>query len=253
MKIAIITAALAAASLLIAGCGDTANKANAGKNTTSNTNKAAIPASAPAGAQPPNAAGPQTATVTVEEFADFQCGSCAVTEPVLNEIKAAYGSRIRFIFRNFPLKIPAHDKAYDAAVAAEAAGMQGKFWEMKHQLFQSQQEWTANPNYKQLWAGYAQKIGLDVAKWQDEAAGLGAKNRVNADLERGTAIGVSSTPSIYINGILVPFSSANVNGLKNLIDAELQKAPQGAPVAGNTAPASNAAPASNSNTNTNSK
>src|SRR5215216_3569682 len=79
---------------------------------------------APTGAQPPNAMGAPTASVTLEEFADFQCGSCAATYPVLKDILKAYGGNpnFRFVYRNFPLQI--HDKAYDAAVAAEAAGMQ---------------------------------------------------------------------------------------------------------------------------------
>ena len=84
----------------------------------------AIPANAPPGAQPPNFLGSQNASVTVEEFADFQCPSCGATHPVMKQIQSMYGPRIKFIFRHFPL--PMHDKAYDASVAAEAAGMQGQ-------------------------------------------------------------------------------------------------------------------------------
>ena len=105
----------------IANSNSTANKANTAKTPS-------IPTNAPAGASPPNQAGSSSSSVKLEEFADFQCGSCAVANPVLSEIKSLYGSRIHFVFRNYPLSIPAHDKAYDAAVAAEAAGMQSKFW-----------------------------------------------------------------------------------------------------------------------------
>jgi protein-disulfide isomerase len=190
-----------------------------------------IPANAPLGASPPNQAGSPTASVTVEEFADFQCGSCAAANPILSEIKSAYGSRIRFIFRNYPLSIPAHDKAYDAAAAVEAAGMQGKFWEMQNQLFSNQQTWTSNPNYKQMWKEYAQKLGIDVVKFEADLIGMAAKGRVDADLARGRALNVNSTPTVFVNGISVPFNEMKVDSLKRIIDAELAKAPAANPAA----------------------
>ena len=223
--------------------------------TTGNTNKAAnkantpaksntIPANAPIGANPPNQKGSQTASVTLEEFADFQCPQCAAAHPIMNEIKSIYGSRIRFIFRNFPLAIAAHDKSYDAAVAAEAAGMQGKFWDMQNMLFTNQRNWTADPNFKQTWKDYAQKIGLDVPKWENDMAGIAAKSRVDADLARGKGLNVNSTPTLYINGTDVPFQQMTVDSLRQLIDAELQKAPPPTqPAKTETSPATNVAPA----------
>lgn len=201
-------------------------------NKAANTAKTPPP-NAPQGAQPPNFAGSANALVTLEEFADFQCGSCAVAHPVMNEIKSLYGSRIKFVFRNFPLAIPAHDKAYDAAVAAEAAGLQGKFWDMQNLLFTNQQAWTASPSYKQLWKGYAEKIGLEIPKWENDMAGIAAKGRVDADKARGTALGINSTPTLFINGAPIQFADMNVQSLKAKIDAELQKAapPKDAPVA----------------------
>ncbi len=182
---------------------------------------------APIGANPPNMLGSPTATVTVEEFADFQCGSCGATHPVMKEIQSTYGSKIRLIFREFPLTI--HDKAYDAAVAAEAAGMQGKFWQMQDQLFTNQQAWASpSADHKKMWTEYAEKIGLDVQQWQNDIAGISAKSRVDQDMQRGKALNVGSTPSIYINGELVPYPEVNVAGLRRLIDAELQKAPANA-------------------------
>lgn len=214
------------------------SQATVANNSASPTPRASVNPNAPLGASPPHMLGSPTASVTVEEFADFQCGSCAATHPVLKEIQATYGSKIKFIFRNFPLQM--HDKAYDAAVAAEAAGMQGKFWAMQDQLFNNQQSWTQNPNFKALWAEYAAKIGLDIQRWQTDIAGIAAKTRVDQDLARGRALNVSSTPSVYINGQSVPYPEMNVAGLRRFIDAELQKAP-----ASQTQPA--AAPANSSN------
>ena len=213
----------------------TANS-NTAANTAANRPKAgSIPANAPPGAQPPNQSGSSAAAVRIEEFADFQCGACASANPILNEIKSMYGSRIHFVFRNYPLSIPAHNKAYDAAVAAEAAGMQGKFWDMQNLLFTKQAAWTSADNYKQMWKEYAQRIGLDVTKWENDMLGIGAKTRVDEDLKRGKAIGVNTTPSVYVNGTLVPYTEVSVQSLKTIIDMEIQKATQ--PAAANQQPA----------------
>jgi protein-disulfide isomerase len=206
---------------------------------TNSSKEKMIPANAPAGANPPNYAGSPTATVTLEEFADFQCPTCAAKHPVMNEIKSIYGTRIYFIYRDFPLDIPAHDKSYDASVAAEAAGFQGKFWDMQNLLFSNQQAWTSAPTYKEMWKGYATKLGLDVAKWENDMLGIQAKSRVDEDKKRGKAIGVNSTPTLFINGVNVDVSDMTTEGLRKLIDAELQKtAPQSKQT--NAAAASNA-------------
>lgn len=199
--------------------------------------KTPIPQVSQVGAQPPNFLGSQNASVTIEEFADFQCGSCAASHPILKQVQSIYGQRIKFIFRHFPL--PMHDKSYDAAVAAEAAGMQGsdKFWAMHNQLFTNQQSWASDPNYKQTWKTYAEKIGLDVNKYETDMAGIGAKGRVDADLQRGRALNINSTPTVFINGKPVPYPDMNVPTLQKLIDEELRTA-QGGQQPAQSAPAS---------------
>ncbi len=177
---------------------------------------------APPGAQPVNMLGSPNAAVTVEEFADYQCPTCAVTHPKMQEIAKIYGSRIKFIYRSFPLT-QIHPHAYDSAVAAEAAGLQGKFWEMQNQIFPNQKDWQNAPDAVKMFEGYAQKIGLDMTKYQNDVLGLAAKARVDADLQRGRAIGVNGTPSIYINGKQLPFEQFEVPAMRQAIDAELQK------------------------------
>lgn len=233
--------ALALSLAIISGCSSNSSTVNNGAKKTNAENKSTtIPPNAPPGAQPPNQAGSPTARVVLEEFADFQCGSCAQKHPVLSEVKSIYGSQIRFIFRNYPLDM--HDKAYDAAVAADAAGLQGKFWDMQNLLFNNQTAWSTDPTYKQIFKGYAEKIGLDVAKWESDMLGLASKNRVNEDKNRGKTIGVTSTPTLFINGVEIPYPQVTVEGLKKLIDAELQKT---------AAPATTtqSAPANTSNSN----
>ena len=225
-----------------------ATRSNTSNSTATNTPRATatISPNAPPGAAPANVLGSPTASVVLEEFADFQCGSCAAAHPVMKEIQSTYGSKIKVIFRNFPL--PMHDKAYDAAVAAEAAGMQGKFWDMQNQLFTNQQTWSSpSANAKQLWTDYAQKIGVNVQQWQNDIVGLAAKSRVDLDISRGKAIGVSSTPSLYINGELIPFPEMNVAGLRRIIDLKLQETSAGQSAAPAAPASSPAAPAGNTN------
>jgi len=230
------------------------NKARANTSNQSRESQMAAAATAPPGAQPPNLLGAPTASVTVEEFADFQCPSCGTMHPVMKEIQQIYGSRIRFIFRQFPLQM--HDKAYDAAVASEAAGMQGsdKFWAMQNLLYTNQKDWALDKNFRQTLAGYAQSIGLDVGKFQSDSAGLPAKKRVDDDLARGRALNVGSTPTILVNGQSIPAPEMNVASLRNFIDAELQKAAaprnanQPAPAAANPAAAPSNSTASDSAT-----
>jgi protein-disulfide isomerase len=213
---------------IIGGGSSTGNKSVANTNSPNgaNTARPGLPTTAPAGAPiGVNMLGSPTAAVTIEEFADFQCGACAQAHPVLKEIQAVYGSRIKFVFRHYPLQM--HDKAFDAAVAVEAAGMQGsgKFWQMQDQLFRNQQAWATDTNYRETWTGYAQSIGLDIEKFKADTAGLPAKSRVEQDLQRARGLGVGSTPTVYVNGQSIPFPQLNVQTLRQVIDAEFQRAP----------------------------
>lgn len=211
-----------------------ANMSNSAGNRPAAPNALDVYAKASPGAQPAHILGSQTATVTVEEFADYQCPTCAVKHPVLKQIASIYNSRIKFIFRNFPLT-QMHPKAYDAAVAAEAAGMQGKFWDMQNLLFTKQAEWSGSTDHRKLFSDYAQQIGLDLAKFQADSLGLAAKKRVDDDLNRARTLQVSSTPTVYINGVPIPFNQMTVEGMRQIIDAELQKAGNNPPATVNSA------------------
>lgn len=223
--------------------------ANSNRANSSNTSRTTNSATAPLGATPPNMMGSPTAPVTIEEFADFQCAACASVHPTLKEINSTYGGRIRFIFRNFPLAIPQHDKAYEAAVAVEAAGMQdrAKFWAMQNLLFENQQAWTNNPNYRSMWEDYARQIGLDVERFKTDMAGREAKARVDADMARGRGLSVDSTPTLLVNGKNIPLQQITTANLRQVIDAEIQNAIKTQPASNNAAPAGSPA-ASNSNT-----
>lgn len=194
-------------------------------NTNQNNSAAAAAVkqyeNAPPGAQPPNMLGSSTASVTVEEFADFQCPSCAQVHTMMKTIQSSYGNRIKFVYRHFPLA-QLHKNAYDASLAAEAAGQQNRFWDMQNQLFANQKDWSNSTDVRPIFVGYAEKMGLDVGKFQSEMIALSTKNRIDEDIKRGTALTLNSTPTVYINKKAVPYQQLNVDALRAIIDAELQ-------------------------------
>lgn len=231
----------------VAGCSDNKKPANNGTTANRPVTTQTVNPSAPVGAQPPNMLGNPNATVTIEEFADFQCPTCATIHKVLKNVQAAYGSRIKFIFRNYPL-LQIHKNAYDAAVASEAAGRQGRFWDMQNLIFENQTAWSNSTDARTVFAGYAEKLGLDVERFKSDIAGFEAKQRVDRDIERGRALNVNSTPTIFINGQSVPFEQMNLEMLRQIIDAELAKNPAPQQTVAPTATPANTSKPSNANT-----
>lgn len=244
MKRNIIFVSLLALGLLaLAGC-SSGNKPNGNKPANKPVTQSTVNPSAPTGAQPPNMLGNPNATVTIEEFADFQCPTCAQIHSVMKEVQAAYGSRIKFIFRSFPLT-QIHRNAFDAAVAAESAGRQGKYWDMQNLLFQNQTAWSNSTDPRPVFEGYAQTLGIDVERFKADMAGMETKERVQRDLDRGRALNINSTPTIFINGMSVPFEQMKLQSLREIIDAELAKNP---PPQQTVAPSSESSSTSNANT-----
>src|SRR2546421_1306324 len=126
---------------------------------------------------PAHIRGNPDAPVTLEEFGDFQCPPCGKFSEFVEELLKEYNSRLRIVFRNFPLS--AHEHAREAALAAEAAGFQGKFWEMYDVLYREQVFWTYAPNVRELFESYAGTIGLDLDQFRKDMDGEKAKERVD--------------------------------------------------------------------------
>ena len=196
------------------------------------TNRAAVPSASPAaspvvvsqlGAQPPHSIGPDDAPVTLEEFGDFQCPPCGLLHPVLKTMEKEFGSKLRVIFREFPLA-QTHPHAVSAARAAEAAGMQGKFWEMHDMIFENQRTWHPTFDARPTFEGYAVKLGLDVAKYRRDLMSSAVDQRIALDGRRASALGVNGTPTVFLNGREVPFESLPPEKLRPLIQAELKAA-----------------------------
>jgi len=170
------------------------------------------------GAEPPHRLGNADAPVMLEEFGDFECQACAALHPALKTIKADFGSRVVIVFREFPLA-SVHQHTLAAARAAEAAGLQGKFWEMHDLLYENQKDWHVSSDVESLFEQYAKQIGLQVERFKQDINGEAVTGRVTLDQERGRWIGVNSTPTIFLNGREVPPESLTLEKLRALINA----------------------------------
>lgn len=168
--------------------------------------------------------GNPNAPVTMEEFGDFQCPPCGSFAAFAGELLKEYDSRLRIVFRHFPLA--AHEHAREAALAAEAAGLQGHFWEMYDVLYREQAAWSKAPDTRELFESYAGTIGLNVDQFKKDLDGEQAKARVDSDQARAESLGINVTPTIYINGQPVDPKDKNPEGVRAAINAALAGKPQ---------------------------
>jgi protein-disulfide isomerase len=143
--------------------------------------------------------GAGTAGVTLIEYGDFQCPACKQYFPIVQEVKKAYGDKITFTFRHLPL-VQIHPNAFIAARAAEAAGKQGKFFEMHDLLYLNQENWSSLPNPTEIFEQYAQQLELDVEKFKADVASEAVNATINADLKEAQSFGATSTPTFVLNG-----------------------------------------------------
>ena len=168
------------------------------------------------GAEPAHIRGSPNARVKIEEFGDFQCPSCAALSPALNQAEQKYHGKLCVIFRHFPLAN--HTHALAAARTAEAAGLQGRFWEMHDFLYGSQLIWTRAADPRELFNQFAKSTGLDVERLKIDIESEQVKARIAADQQRAASLGVNRTPAIFINGERLPDSSLNQKALQEAIE-----------------------------------
>lgn len=159
--------------------------------------------------------GSESAKVTIVEWADFQCPFCVRVNPTLEQIAKEYGDKVRFAFKHLPLSM--HAKARAAHQAAEAAHRQGKFWEMHDRIFANQKDLSP-----ETYLRYANEIGLDIDRYNSDIASSSVRKVVDDDLALAGKLGVSGTPSFFINGRFL--SGAQPYGsFARVIDEELAK------------------------------
>lgn len=159
--------------------------------------------------------------VTLVEYGDYQCPFCGQYAPTVEQIAAKYNQQIHLQFRNFPL-VGTHQNAFASARAAEAAGLQGKFWEMNTLLYANQSQWSTASNAPPIFNQYAQQLGLDLTKFKSDYSSDKVNNLINADMAEGNKLGVSGTPTFFLDGKQVKIDN-NVSAFSKLIDAEIAK------------------------------
>jgi protein-disulfide isomerase len=166
--------------------------------------------------------GPANAPVTLEEFGDFQCPPCSALSGPINQLEQKY-PRLRIIFRHFPL--PNHPYARAAAFASEAAGLQGRFWEMHDVLYREQSVWSKAADVNLLFNSYAGLLGLNLDRFKKDIEDEQVKVRVASDQKRGTELGVTVTPTIFLNNEALAPGSLNPTGLYAAVESAMSATP----------------------------
>lgn len=146
-----------------------------------------------------NVKGNASSSVVLMEYSDFQCPACRTYYPVIRELVTQYGDRIAFVYRHFPLT-SIHPNAEFAARAAEAAGKQGKFWEMHDLLFEKQNEWSGVSDIVSTFRSYATLLGISVDQFELDFRSKEVKDLVTAERVHALRVGLQGTPSFFING-----------------------------------------------------
>ncbi len=159
--------------------------------------------------------GNASSTVTLVEYSDFQCPACYSYFPMVEKLFKESSTTILMVYRHFPL--PQHANAIPASKASEAAGKQGKFWEMYNIIFTNHDLWENSTDAKTIFTEYAKKLGLDMTKFASDYALKEIEDKITTSVKAGSKAGINSTPTFYLNGKKIKNPSDYVE-FKKLID-----------------------------------
>lgn len=159
--------------------------------------------------------------VTLVEYGDYECPYCGQYAPTVEQIATEYSQQIHFQFRNFPL-VSVHQNAFAGARAAEAAALQGKFWEMNRLLYESQNQWSSASNVPPIFDQYAQQLGLNLTKFKSDYNSGKVNDLINADMAEGNKLNIQGTPTFFLDGKQIQVNNS-VGDFEKLINAEIAK------------------------------
>lgn len=160
--------------------------------------------------------------VTLIEYGDLQCPACKSYYPIVKQIKEEFGDKITFQFRHFPLN-QIHPHAYQASRAAEAAGLQGKFFEMHDLLYENQDSWSGLSDVTGVFEGFAQQLGLDMTKYKNDVISAEVGASIDADIKEGNKAGANSTPTFVLNGQKIEKNPQSLEEFKQLINDKIEE------------------------------
>lgn len=166
--------------------------------------------------------GQGTKNITLIEYGDFQCPACKAFYPIVKQIKADYGDEIKFQFRHYPL-VQIHPNAFMSSRAAEAAGLQGKFFEMHDLLYENQEAWANTTDPTDTFVSFAGQIGLNADKFRSDLTSKAVADSINADTKAAQDAGANSTPTFVLNGKKIDQNPQNLEDFKKLIDEEIAR------------------------------
>ena len=147
--------------------------------------------------------GPEKAKNTIVEYSDFQCPSCKAHQPLISELLKKHPKDLKIIYRPFPL-VTIHQNARISAQVAEAASLQGKFWEMHDLLFENQEDWGEEKKPMKKFESFAKELKLDMVKFKKDIESKEVIDKVDGDMQSGNSIGVGATPTFIVNGKKLP-------------------------------------------------
>lgn len=143
--------------------------------------------------------GKKDAKNVITEYSDFQCPACASYYEILKMVSKEFDGEVAFVYRHFPIR-QIHANAEIAALSAEAAGKQGKFWEMHDMLFENQKKWEKEKNVREIFITYAKELGIDEEQFKKDLDSKEIKNKVDSDYQSGIEARVNHTPTFFVNG-----------------------------------------------------
>ena len=166
--------------------------------------------------------GDKDSKIIITEYSDFQCPACASYYEIVKQIHKEFGDKLAIVYRHFPLR-QIHANAEIAALSAEAAGKQGKFWEMHDIIFENQKKWESEKNAGEIFIKYAEDLGLNTEQFKQDLDSKEVKDKVEADYQSGVKAGVNHTPTFFINGKEIQ-NPRSYEEFKNIInEAESKK------------------------------
>ncbi len=160
--------------------------------------------------------------VVLEEYGDYQCPPCGQLYPELKQIEHEYGNQVQIVFHHFPLT-KMHKNAMAAAHAAEAARNQNKFWEMHDRLYRNQKEWADLDDPRPVFISYARQLGFNLDQFKQDMESNQIDQRISADIQRGESMGVTGTPTVFLDTHMLRYEATNADGLRRGINVLLER------------------------------
>lgn len=151
--------------------------------------------------------------VTLVEYGDYECPFCEEAYPVVKQTVSQFNDQIYFQFRNFPL-VNIHQNAFAGARAAEAAGLQGKYFQMHDLLYDNQNQWAQSTNPTTYFNQYAKQLGLNVEQFKKDYGSTAVNDAINADTAAGNKLGVNATPTFYLDGKQINLNPQDQSSVK---------------------------------------